>query len=363
MAGTIPKKGVLFHLAATLALVPLGVIAVSGVILVLILHVFRRLHVAAAVIFRPDLKGILPPIQNLFAMDKLDSPTCNICVVLIFDGNMRLELLQDSFLEKVLRQRLSNGKLQYPELRRYWTAFGGYMFWKDDENFDINGHVRLVDSSDFHDVLGAERKPTACYPLTEDDLKEVFTTLQVKSWKSRKSPWELVLAPNYKPDPDGADKTAIVFRIHHTLGDGYGIQKLLLTVVSGEMSDILEPLKPRTVSLPSSCKSLVTSVYQIAFEVLDFVANFSLDRHDWMGHAKCDVRSPYCTTWTRDIPISRIKSIKKRHGTSFNSVIISVVLATFKKMVADAGLKCPEGVTMFLPVPMPNRPAGLGVHT
>lgn len=93
----------------------------------------------------------------------------------------------------------------------------GYYVWKTEDPFQLESHVRLHDHS-FHD---------------RTSLMKIVSDISHKSLLSDLSPWEIVLIPE-KSQTSNADKEAttyvVLFRIHHSLGDGILTMKFIMSM-------------------------------------------------------------------------------------------------------------------------------------
>ena len=352
------QRSLLFHVGAIGFFFPFTLCILFSVLVSLLLYFYRILHRMAAKIFRSDLKGILPPLNHIFTHNGWeDSPTFNVCIVLIFEGELSVENLREKFNADVLSSKKSNGELEYSELRKYWTRFGSYFFWKEEENFDIKRHIRPFDYQ-----LPVKCSDTKDAIITDEGLQIIFAKLLNEPWSRGQSPWEWLVLQNYSSDGESISetgRTATIFRINHALGEGYSVHNMLVKVASSQINPMLQ--RPEASLRSKSVETLrgITKTYQLVTEFFRFLLDLKLDDYTWMAQSAHDGSSKYFTVRTEEIPVETVKRIRRKFDVKFITVVMSAVLAAFEKMAQDAGITLPKGINFVTPIPMPNHPGGL----
>lgn len=142
---------------------------------------------------------------------------------------------------------------RFPELRQYIEPWMGFLFFKEDTNFDLNRHIILHNS-----YYSDSQTPS---PIDLDELKVIFLN---KSWERRKPLWELVLADH---DDRGKNGRSYMFlRFHHSLGDGFAFLNVVAALCG---SQILGEKMPRPASLPPPRRSLTSKIvfpFRLAYD-------------------------------------------------------------------------------------------------
>ena len=165
---------------------------------------------------------------------QMDSPT-NLMVVnavLWFD-----EPLDWRRVEEQLPRRLV---AEFPRFRQRvvesWLPLAG-PWWEDDPVFDLGSHVR-------HSVLPA--------PGDQRALQE-FVAREMAIPLDRSRPlWQLHLVDGYGPG------CALVFRVHHCIGDGIALARVMLSLTDGDPDAGIDPAQAaHPVAGPLDSLSLV----------------------------------------------------------------------------------------------------------
>jgi len=150
--------------------------------------IYRTFVKYCAKVFRKDLGNILSPRSSTFAADRItESPKVNIVCALILEGELDLKKLQSDFTTHVINNAPKDGKgvnRRYQRLFQYIVNWGGYYFWKDDNSFDLNNHIKSLPSEAQH---------------TEKDLIALQQLYLGRKWAHKRPLWEFVLVPNYIP--------------------------------------------------------------------------------------------------------------------------------------------------------------------
>lgn len=158
-----------------------------------------------------------------------------------FNGELDFQQFCNRFQTKVIDAKNSiNGKLVYPELRQYTQEFLGYVFWIDEENFDISDHIICYKDNDSDSESVIRRDNEYCEKLALGT--EIFLP-------ANKSPWLILVVQGVQNDKSGCFATVettdekctfIIFQIHHCLADGLSIFQLI-SKCADEQVEIYQP--------------------------------------------------------------------------------------------------------------------------
>ncbi|MFO7683175.1 MAG: wax ester/triacylglycerol synthase family O-acyltransferase [Chloroflexota bacterium] len=133
--------------------------------------------------------------------------------VLTFAQPLDVEMLKAVLQERWLKHRRLRQRIVQPGLPMAWP------YWEDDPNFSLNAHV--------HRVALPEPGDQAALQAMASDL--VSTPLDYS-----KPLWQMHVIENY------GEGGALLFRIHHAIGDGAALSGLLMSVtdVAGEEAEL-----------------------------------------------------------------------------------------------------------------------------
>lgn len=151
---------------------------------------------------------------------EMDSAT-NLMIInglMWFDGKVDFELfthiLENRFIERYERFR-----------QRVVTGADGRLYWEQDPHFDLRAHVRRVSLPE---------------PRTQESLQALVSSIINEPLDRRKPLWRFFLVE----DVEGG--TALFGRIHHCIGDGIALIRVLLDMTSEEQEASLQLLPPTT---------------------------------------------------------------------------------------------------------------------
>lgn len=314
-------------------------------------YIFRLLVSIARKYCRPDLGKLVTTRSAVIA--GTDDPTKNpcwiLCVWLVLEGNLDFEQFRTNFHKNVVLKKASNGELHSPEYQQYFAKWLGFLFWKWEKAFDIKEHMRHLNPEDIDKVV------------TEEELRKIIKEQTWEPFTTQKSPWEFLYVPNYKENGSvKADKSVLIFRVHHGFCDGFSILHLLMKEVNNiSLTNVARPDKVK--------KSVWVKILQgILFWIsgpflLMKMAVRTYDRNEW--HLSSDkLTQPRNTGFTHRIPLEYIKEIKNSHQVCFSSVIYASLTGALRQAMLETGKNVPKYISTAVAVPMPGHPLKLRNH-
>ena len=303
---------------------------------------------------------ILTSGAHIFAADDVTgNPNVNVIIMLTFKGPISVEEVRDLFHQRILDLKTAKGDFFYPELQQSYHRWLGFIFWKWDKNFSVTDHIRLYDYDDL-DWTNNE--------VDEGDLIRIRPTLMKKGWKENKSPWEFLLIPNYCDDESVANflgdssescsdnkvknknGTALIFRFHHGIGDGFGFFNLLWKNLACEDAEEVK-LPVSKMSAPPSkgpCYYLlspVTAHYEYAQQLID-----SNDENKWKVSEE-KLLMTGTSAMTKKIPAEFIKEIKRQYRISFTGALLGLISGALRQSMMYCKIDVPDTMHALLPIP------------
>ena len=149
------------------------------------------------------------PLANVDATwHRMEEPANRMVVVgvLVFDKPVSLKRLQG-----LLERRL----LRFGRFRRRIVEAAdaaGALFWEDDPGFSLDNH--LVQAA-------------LASPRNEKALQTLASTLASEPFPKGRPPWQFHFVPRYQGG------SALVVRLHHSIGDGLALVHVLLSMADG----------------------------------------------------------------------------------------------------------------------------------
>ena len=299
---------------------------------------------------------MLTPRSTLFATEHKEMfssrTRCTVYVWFVIDiMDVELDKIYKFFHENVVLRQGQGGELQNPELQQTIVPWLGYLFWKWDRNFAMENHVHVY------------KGPGKVEGITEEDMPGIVKDLATKPFPVGRSPWDVWVWNDAKLEEDtgatgddddgGKKKRLFLLRMHHSLGDGFSIMKLLVedihgTVMPGQNFES-HNYKPE-LSVWQLSRTMVRAPYDMIR-----TAVHSWDFNEWRLPEK------KLTGWlhsalTNRVPVQRVKEIKRAHGTSFTAVIMAAFAGGIRNFMEAKGMKIPEKIHCVVPLPMPGHP-------
>jgi hypothetical protein len=316
------------------------------------IYLFRFLAFQCKKHLRPDLAELVHTRSIVLAVDGgfPQKPTWNLVVWLTQDGILSLEKFSKDFTKEYVQKKDPNGDLSYPEYQQHLERWWGFYFWRWDTEFDIRNHIRRYDGK-YKDA-----------PVVDDKtLLQIIKELTWKGWHPRRSPWEFLQIPNYKGDGDEIGKSILIFRIHHVLGDGYYILKLLMEDICG--ISLQKAAQPKYVRREKLISRLIYGFLFWIRAPYQFVSMLceAKDTNPW-HIPESKLTRPMNAALTPKIQLSYIKGIKNAHNVSFTAVINAAVTGGIRNMMIEQGITELWDIHQAVAVPLPGHPPKLRNH-
>ena len=282
-----------------------------------------------------------------------------------------------------LRERIGQALLAYPRFRQRVVEDAIGASWVEDERFDIAHHVV------------AERFAPRAGESPLAALKRRVAELAATPLPGDRPLWEFRLIE----DLDG-QRSALVSRIHHCIGDGIALISVMLSIADGgkpppmrerrEARDthhgddpadwlaraVLEPFTALSIkaigltglglgkglelmSMPggpligSAAGSLEAA--RVGYQVLHDVAALALMPDDSPTRLKGTATPGKRVAWGEPLPLDEVRAVSKAFGVSINDVLLSAVAGAIGAYLRDKGDE-PEGCEIRAMVPVNLRP-------
>ena len=317
----------------------------------------QKLVAVLAKIFRPDLPQLLGSFDVLPATGYPDKHPDNVIIFqFICNGQVPLDFLRQQFQQRIINYCDQDGQLKYQKLRQVWTQFCGFLFWKWDENFHLNHHVRQYDLT--------EPELAISYPCTEQALMNVMAGLLSKPFFSGRSPWEMLLLPDYQYLDDKTGKirigSVLTLRIHHALADGLSIFKLVNQLFSIQVDKFPSANFPHLSPLRKLLHFAIM-VLKFPYDLAHTLVHSRDGPNSWHIVDK-KLSGRYVTFSSDRIPMVTIKAIKNKSGVGYNTAVYAITAGAISRLMRQTGQEVPESMKTMVPFPLPNHPGGLVNH-
>ncbi|KAL9234224.1 hypothetical protein vseg_009119 [Gypsophila vaccaria] len=175
-------------------------------------------------------------------------------------------------------------------------------------------------------------------PVTEYDahFEEYLTKVGMEPLPKDKPLWEIHLIAY----PTSKAAGTIIFKIHHSLGDGYSLMGALLSCLQRADDNSLPLTFPSTRREPKakdSNKSLngISRVSRVLSSIYDGMCDFgwSIAKTGWIADDKTSIRSgshgvgghPAVRISTVDLSLDKLKQIKTKLDVTINAVLTGII--------------------------------------
>lgn len=191
---------------------------------------------------------LLVGTDTIWALEE-DSARSIINVITTIEVNTKLndssngKLLNK--LKETIRQKFFTGKCPYPKMFYKRSFEKGYYFWEKHENLCIDDYVRPMNLNEKHEINN------------ESLRKFVSENANTKLPFDNTASWEILISERpmvkSKDEQPNIEIYPLLFRIHHSLGDGVVLMKLLLKTIADEDLDV-KAVKKRSLTTESILK-------------------------------------------------------------------------------------------------------------
>jgi diacylglycerol O-acyltransferase len=292
----------------------------------------------------------------------MEDPTNLMMVtgVLVFEKPLDFDRVADLLRDRLLS--ISRFTQRVVEPRR---PFAGPR-WETDLHFDLRSH--------FHRV---SLRP----PGDEAALRELASDLMSTPLDYSKPLWQYHLIEGY------GSGCAILCRIHHSIGDGIALVRVLLSMMDGADAghDAVEPHEPhgwerlgplfrpaakaisRTLAMTESLMHEGTETLAHPERLLemasrgasgvDALARLLLMEPDPATPFKGPLGTFKRVAWSRPLPLDEVKGVGRALGATVNDVLLSAVTGALRRYLETRGFP-PAGVEFRAVVPVNLRTKG-----
>jgi diacylglycerol O-acyltransferase len=250
-----------------------------------------------------------PRRQPLTAADsawwRMEDPTNLMTVTAVMMLRERVDLDR-------LRQLVEDRLLVHERFRQRVVETRGRRgrpFWEEVDDFRLSDHFHAASLPD---------------PADEGTLQDFVSEVMSTPLDYERPLWHLYHVDNY------GDASALVVRLHHCMGDGVALVRLLLSLTSGGPDAPPEDHPPPRGGVPRRAGMLgVVQAAGGAVSTLGKLASIML-----VGDPKTALKGPLGTRkraiWSGRIPLDEVKQAGRDLGGTVNDVLLSAVAGALR---------------------------------
>ena len=266
-----------------------------------------------------------------------DSPANPMLInAVITMDRIDLQTLQDTFRRRILEGPEAG---RFERLQQVVTGSGPHHYWEQDLHFDLDRHIFAKRGRPIRTLKG---------------LQTFMGREAAKALDETHPRWQVQVIEEFE-----ADGTALVIRIHHSIGDGVALVSLLLGLADPPRPG--KPVRARKALPPPAEPPMLDRLLRAAALPMS-APGILLRRLTWLPDHS-DLHGPELSgrkrvAWTQPVDLAVIKQAKRRIGATVNDVLMATVSGAFSAFLAGNGDVPPARFLVSMPVNVrtPGRP-------
>ena len=341
-------------------------------VLAIPLYLYRILVKYLARVLHPEWIGIMN-LRDVFVSERMEGKkglSSVVTMATIQRGDPDMDFIRKCFMEKVMLQPCKKSGseeelLPYTKFTYYYDYWCGFPFWKEEENFSLESHIRVWEE-------------TGETETTEEDFVAKMGPLTTRPFAKGMSPWEMLIIPNYiasvtPPDPQFIEdfvgnnnnnndeksekRFVIIFRFHHTLCDGFSMAKLFVQNFGGQPEENTPRAARKKPSVFTLMRYAVQTLLQLGYCHLKILV-WDYDFNKWHIPTK-ELTGDWHTVMTEPLPFNLAREVSKRTGTATTTVLFGAIaggLRRYWKSMGKTDKEIPKLMRALFPLPVSKHP-------
>lgn len=233
---------------------------------------------------------------------KMDTPTQRVIITALLRFEERME-------DAALLETLARGIAPFPQFRSRIKS-GILPRWEAMPHFDLAAHVERYASPAL---------------VTVEGLEKVVGDLM-----TRPLPPDLPLWKLYVID-EANGGSALIFRVHHAIGDGAALVHFLLSLTEGDSNTPTHTRRKASLAWYEPLRFALSTL------ITPFMLLFMPPERNHPLHGPLQGHKQ--VAWSNSIPLSTIKAIGKATDSTVNDVLIAAVAGALHPILAPAGVQ------------------------
>ena len=307
------------------------------------------------------MKALTLPDMGFLYCETVSRPN-HVAAMQIFDIPSNY---QGDYSEDLYQQLMQFSQLEAPFNYKLHTAYSGVMHWQQDDNVDLEYHVRRA------------RLPM---PGSREQLIEYIEHAHSNLMDRSRPLWEMHLISGL-----ANNQFAIYFKMHHAFTDGAKANRIVLSYLSPQADGQLQAFwsqkgfesKKGDVTVKASLvhklkqnSAVLTKQVRAIPSILGLSSKLLLQG---INVYKANIPTPFTApktpfsvspkrarrAATSILPLSRVKNIGKIAGTTVNDVVVCICDIALQRYLADLDYQLKQPLTAQIPVSLrdPNDTA------
>ena len=262
-----------------------------------------------------------PPLERMKPQDGMwlqDTPANLMIVNAVYSlDQMDLETLRQLWQERVLQ--VEDGK-RYPRFTKRVVTGPRGVCWQEHVDFDLADHIFEAPEADRID--------------SKEKLQDFVGEMAAKPLPRELPLWQIQLIPELVPGI-----SALIFRIHHCMGDGIALVPVLFSLMDRDDPSVeaFANPQPLQVGAGKGGRSKLAVGLAAAFAGGPVLLGKAIVPRD-----SSPLHGPECSgvkrvAWTDEIDLGGIKEVKNSLGATVNDVLMACVAGAFQRYAETHG--------------------------
>lgn len=288
------------------------------------------------------------PLSNVdSAWLRMEDPTnlMTITALMTFDEPLDFQALKADIEDRLLIHDRFRQKVKYS-----WLPFLGKPYWVEDDHFALQAHLR---------------RTALPHPGDQGTLQQLVSELMSTPLDYSKPLWQFHVVEGY------GKGCALIARVHHCIGDGIALVRLLFSLVDEDPEVPPGRRDPSAfasavgraggLSLAQGLEALLNPARALELAVTGASAASELGKLVTMSADPDTVfKGPLGVTkraaWSRPIPLPEVKQPSRALGVTINDLLLTAVTGALRRYMGEHGHP-PDGLEIRAVVPVNLRPA------
>jgi len=236
----------------------------------------------------------------------------------VLQGDCSLDKIRDRCAKTVGRTD-DKGNYVFPKFYQRLDKIWGFYVWKPS-NFDINYHMRYLDEKNPHKLV------------TEAEALDTVSKLSNIGFEPDRANWEILFIPNFIYDYEleldeskRVKKGGLIIRIHHGIGDGFSLMKLIMhNMVDKEENYVAPNPHARPGQKESSWwYKIAVFIYLIFKSPRAMYKGILLKDLNPLHNPKVKILGEKVAYWSDPIDVPWLKEVKNKLGSGMSTILLS----------------------------------------
>lgn len=247
--------------------------------------------------------------------------------LMLINSLVFVDRLPHDELVRLFRERLTEGPLaeRYRRMRQRVVIRGKHAYWQDDPSFEIGRHLIERDDPALRNRAGLETYVSERASVPLDPARPL---------------WEVEVIQGYE-----GDRTALYYRIHHCIGDGVALMRVMLSLMdptdNADGADV-SLRKPQGL-LPLELKAALAAPFVLIKHLARRPDRSSLHGEPLTG------RKRVC--WSEPYPLETFRRIRERYRCTLNDALMAILTGALARTGTDLGSELRAAVPINLRSP------------